>query len=248
MNRGQLDVHGERAMRKAWLGYWGAMRRYHRYEVHGIEHLQRPGPFLIVGYHGRPIAHDLAMLQSLWYEEHGEILHAVMHETARELPLLRWLVTGMEFVTGDDEELARRVDRGGRIIVTPGGIREGTNRERYRVEWGRRRGYLRLALKYQLPIIPTAGKGVDETFVSLNDGYEWGKRLRVPGKLPAWAGLGPLGLWPISPPFPIKIATYIGEPIDVVSSGVEANDEAGLDVLAERVVGVIQGLLDEANR
>ena len=77
---------------------------------------------------------------------------------------------------------------------------EGTRsfRERYKVKWGDRRGYLKLALKYKIPIIPTGGTGVDDTYIGLNDGYAWGKRLGLPGNLPFWFAFG-VGPWPMCP-------------------------------------------------
>src|SRR5262249_27543964 len=161
--------------------------------------LQRPGPLLIAGYHGRPIAHDLCMLQSLLLERTGTMPRAILHTYFRTTPVLRWLFEGYHFLDGNDAMLAEAVARGGQIIVTPGGTREGTrtSADRYRVEWGQRIGYLRLALKHRLPIVPAAAWGVDDTFLALNNGYQLGKRVGLPRGLPLWLGVGPLGLWPL---------------------------------------------------
>ena len=59
-----------------WLTTWRLARRYHRYEVVGLEHLERPGAALLVGYHGRPIAYDLCMLLVTVYERLGYMPHA----------------------------------------------------------------------------------------------------------------------------------------------------------------------------
>lgn len=240
---------GGRVARAAWFGYWNAMRRYHRFEVRGVERLERAGPSLIVGYHGRPVAHDLCMLQALLRERGGVEPRPIIHATFETTPVLRWLVEGVGFVTGDGAPLEAALRRGDPIIVTPGGTREGCRsfRDRYRVEWGHRTGYLKLALKYGLPVIPTAAIGVDDTFIGLNDGYALGKRLDVPGKLPVWLGVGPLGLWPLSPPFPSKIVQHIGEPIDLAARGpIDPADRAQMQALHREVVGVVQSLLDRA--
>jgi 1-acyl-sn-glycerol-3-phosphate acyltransferase len=240
--------------RTAWFTYWDLMRGYHRFEVRGLSHLDQAGPALVVGYHGRPIAHDLCMLQALLHERRGRggavpEPRPILHEAFERLPVLRWLVEGVGFVTGDGEALARTVARGDPVIVTPGGTREGcrSSRERYRVAWGDRVGYIRLALKYKLKIIPTAAAGVDDTYLGLNDGYAWGKRLRLPARLPAWLGVGPLGLWPLSPPFPVKITQHIGPPIDLGEHGpIDPADRAALLTLHRRVVSAVQALLDGA--
>jgi 1-acyl-sn-glycerol-3-phosphate acyltransferase len=235
--------------RAAWFAYWDAMRRWHRFEVRGLDRLTGAGRSLIVGYHGRPVAHDLCMLQALLRERGGLEPRPIIHEAFARTPVLRWLVEGVGFVTGDGEAMAEAIGRGDPVIVTPGGTREGcrSSRDRYRVEWGGRLGYLRLALKYGLPVVPTAAAGVDDTFFGVNDGYVWGKRLRAPAGLPLWLGVGPLGLWPLSPPFPVKITQHIGEPIDLEDGGkVDPADRSQLLVLHERVTGAVQSLLDGA--
>lgn len=237
---------GAAAARAAWFAYWDAMRRWHRFEVRGLARVERGGPALIVGYHGRPVAHDLCMLQALLRERGGPEPRPVIHAAFETTPVLRWLVEGVGFVTGDGEAMARVIARGDPVIVTPGGTREGCRsaRERYRVAWGGRLGYLRLALKYRLPIIPTAAAGVDDAYLGLNDGYAWGKRLGLPAGLPAWLGVGPLGLWPLSPPFPVKITLHIGEPIHL--DPIDPADRGALLALHERVTGAVQELLDRA--
>ena len=75
--------------RDLWLGYWRWMRRWHRYSVEGLDRLLAPGPKLVVGYHGRPVALDLCMLQSLLWDERRLLPRAIMHGTAATLPGLR---------------------------------------------------------------------------------------------------------------------------------------------------------------
>jgi 1-acyl-sn-glycerol-3-phosphate acyltransferase len=239
---------GARLARSAWYAYWGAMRRYHRFEVRGLDRIERAGPALLVGYHGRPIAHDLCMLQALLRERRGPEPRPIIHATFDRVPVLRWLVEGVGFVTGDDASLTAAIGRGDPIIVTPGGTREGcrSHAHRYQVAWGDRIGYLKLALKYRLPILPVAASGVDDTYLGLNDGDAWSKRLGVPGRLPLWLGLGPLGLWPISPPFPVKIVQHIGEPIDLSGEGpIDPSDRGRLLALHRRVVAAVQTLLEQ---
>ncbi len=231
-----------------WWRYWGAMRRYHRYEAHGLEHLEG-GPALVVGYHGRPIAHDLCMLQSLLRERTGRWPRAFVHAAFDAHPALRAVVDGAGFLTGEDDALRAAVARGDHLVVTPGGTREGcrSSRVRYRVDWGRRRGYLALARKLALPIVPAAGLGVDDTYLALNDGDAWGKRLGAPMRLPVWIGVGPLGLWPLSPPFPVKVRTVLGPRITAhLDAPSRTLDEGSLEALHATVAGAVQGLLDRA--
>lgn len=238
----------DRLPREAWLAAFGLARRYHRYEVHGFERLERAGAALLVGYHGRPVAYDLCMLTVTVHERLGYLPHGVVHHYVERQPLMKWVSDGLGFVTGDGDAIARAVARGEHILVQPGGTREGCRsfRHRYEVDWGDRLGYLRLGLRHRLPIIPIAASGVDDGYLGLNDGYRLGKKVGMPGDLPLWLGIGALGPWPLSPPFPVKIEQWIGEPID--PGPIDPEDRQALLELHRRVGRAVQTLLDRGNR
>jgi len=232
---------------EAWLAFFGAMRRYHRYEIVGLDRLLRPGACLLVGYHGKPIAYDLCMLTVTLHERLGYLPHGVVHGAVEHQPLMRWVSHGLGFLTGDGDAAALAAARGEHILVQPGGTREGcrSSLHRYRVDWGERTGYLRLALRHRLPIIPIAARGVDDGYLGLNDGYALGKRLGAPHRLPLWLGLGLWGFFPLSPPFPVKITQLVGEPIDPLADGpIDPEDRPRLLALHRKVAGAVQALLD----
>lgn len=241
---------GPAAARAAWYAYWNAMRTYHRFEVRGLDRVERAGSSLIVGYHGRAVAHDMCMLMSLLHERSGAEVRAIIHRSVMSAPVLQWMPQGLGFIAGDSEEEMRPLlARGESLMVTPGGSLEGCRsfRDRYEVRWRERHGYLRLALRYHLPIIPTAGTGVDDTYIGLNDGYTLGKKLGLPGSLPLWLAFGATGVWPVTLPFPVKIVCHVGEPIDLEADGpVDPGNRPALGRLHQRVVDAVQGLLDAA--
>lgn len=235
----------------AWGEYWQFMRRYHRFEVRGLEHILRHrGPALIVGYHGKPGARDLIMLQTLLLKEHGEITHAVTHDMAFRVPLLRSFADGLQLIGRDSESIARAVERAEKLVVTPGGIEEawGSFRDRYKVKW-RRFGYLKLAIRHKLPIIPVAGVGVDDAFYGIFNAYNVWKpiwdRFKLPEGTGIWLGVGPMGAWPFTPPFPVRIIQYIGTPIDLEVEGLtDPDDRDGLLGFHARLVDRVQDMLD----
>jgi hypothetical protein len=232
----------------AWLTAFRLLRHYHRYEIEGFEHLETPRAALLVGYHGRPMAYDLCMLTVAIYERLGYLPHGVIHHCVERQPLMKWASDRLGFVTRDGVAIERAVARGEHILVQPGGTREGCRsfRRRYEVDWGDRVGYLRLALRYRLTIIPIAASGVDDGYIGLNNGYRLGKRIGMPGDLPLWFGLGVAGFWPLSPPFPVKIRQVIGEPID--TQPIDPDDREALFALHRRVAHAVQTLLDRSNR
>ena len=236
---------------RLWLAYWRLLQRYHRYTVAGLEHLDAPGAALIVGYHGRPFAYDMCMLTVALYDRLCYLPHGFVHRGMKRIPLLRWLVDGLGFLTADDADVAAAVARGEHIVVTPGGTREGCRsfRQRYRVDWGERVGYVRLAVRHRLPIVPVAAAGADDAYIGLNDANRLGRRLGLPRDwtwLP-WLGLGPLGPYPFSPPFPVRMRQLVGAPIDPRSQGeIALDDRAALLRIHDRVQRAVQELLDRA--
>lgn len=230
-----------------WLGFWRFFSAWNRYEVSGFDHLRLGRAALLVGYHGRPVAFDLCMLSVKMHDEMGYLPHGIVHGGFDKSARLKAFFDGLGFVTGDGEGIRDAVASGEHVITLPGGSREGMRsaRHRYEVDWGRRRGYVRLAARYGLPIIPVASSGVDDAYLGLVDGYRAARALRLP--FPLWLGVGPLGLWPLSPPFPVRMRQIIGEPLMETADGrLDPRDDAAVEAVHERVSGRVQALLDEA--
>lgn len=225
----------------AWLAAWRALARYHRYTVSGFEHIDRRDAVLIAGYHGRPIAFDLCMLSAHAHDRLGYLPHGIGH---RDLGRPRWArawLRDLGALTGDDDALAEVVARGEHIIVAPGGIDEGMRHSsvRYRVDWGDHLGYLRLAARHRLPIVPAAASGVDDCFYGVDLRGALGTRS------PAWLGVGATGVFPLSLPWPAKIHQRLGAPI-VLPPDLDVTRRESLWPWHLRVTERVQALLDEA--
>jgi 1-acyl-sn-glycerol-3-phosphate acyltransferase len=235
----------------AWLTIWRALQRYHRYTVEGLEHLDGARAVQIVGYHGRPWAWDMCMLMAALHDRLGYYPHGIVHRGMNALPGMGWFVDALGCVTGDGIAIETAVARGEHVITTPGGAREGCRSflENYRVDWGYHTGYVRLALKYNLHIVPVGAAGADGTYIGLNNPKTLAEFLGLP---PDWAwipwfGIGPLGLFPMSPPFPVKMRQLVGAPIDPYADGhVRLDDREGQLRVHRRVVAAVQGLIDHA--
>ncbi len=233
----------------AWLTLWRFWMRYHRYSVRGLEENLDPleGAALIVGYHGRPLAGDMCMLTVKLYDRYGYLPHGIVHRGLHAAPPIYRLARDIGFVTDVGPEIEAAVGRGEHIVTTPGGADEAgrDHTERYRVEWGRKLGYLRLAQRHGLPIVPVGAAGCDDTYIGLNDTRETGERLGVPRQWSwaLWLGLGPIGPYPFSPPFPVKITQLVGRKIDPPAPD---DDEEALLERHQLVTSRVQALLDRA--
>lgn len=232
-----------------YLEYTRFLRRYHRFSVEGLERLLEPGPKLVVAYHGRGLPMDLAILSLFIFEQRGYLPRAITHEAMYKLRFSKAFFNLWGGMPGDGPELAEAVSRGETVFLAPGGTREATRtfRERYTVDWGKRRGYLKLALKYKMPIVPVASAGVDDRYIGLNDGHSWGKKLKMPFNAPLWIGLGLGGVFPFALPLPSKIHTVVGAPIDLRAAlGAEPTEPEHFEALHKLTTGTVQALLNRA--
>jgi hypothetical protein len=111
-------------------------------------------------------------------------------------------------------------------------------------------GYLRLAIARGLEVVPVAASGVDDAFFGLVDHDGIKRLLRLDNGHNFWVGLGPLGPYPWSPPFPVRVHQIVGAPVVPVFEPAERkillDDPERLSALHESVQNRVQELLELA--
>lgn len=249
------------AAQRTWLAWGRCLRQYHRFETRGLMHLDGR-PKLLVAYHGRGMALDTIVLSGLVHERGQPIPMSVFHRAALKNPFMAWLIRGVGFSVGRSPTPGRRPDgarwtapddtraavaAGRHVFVTPGGAHEAFRGSWHTdsVDWGRHVGYLKLAIDLRLPIVPIACTGVDRAYIGLSAARPAG-RLQPYIKMPLWLGVGPLGVFPLTPGFPSKFTQIIGTPIDVQARGLDIDDRQGLDALHREIQSEVQALLRAA--
>jgi hypothetical protein len=223
--------------------------RYFRYECEGFEHLASKESSLLVAYHGRPWPTDLFLLFERAHRELGRVPQPIWGEPLRWIPVISDFVeeVGGLYTYPEPSEMEELKARGDHLVVLPGGLREGfrpfwAGRS---LDWGGRRGYLRLAWRYRLPIIPVVASGIDYQYFGLNNAYRLSKRLFGTGNVPAWLAVGLGGLWPFALPWPVKIRQRIGPPIRLEPIRARCRDEDELFEQAHlEVTSTMQAMLD----
>src|SRR5690606_1133067 len=160
---------------KIYLGGVRVASKYFRYECEGYQHIVDSPSSLIVGYHGRPFAWDQAMLAARMYDELGYYPRTFSSKGLVNLPIYREIADsfGAIYAWPSEREIERIKSAGQHLAVFPGGMREAVRPFwiRYQLDFGPRRGYLRLASRFDLPLIPVVATGVDDAYLGLNDGY-----------------------------------------------------------------------------
>jgi len=232
------------------------MRRYFRAEVRGIDRIPE-GAGLYVGNHSSGIMlFDSFIFAGAVYQQRGlgEVPYGLGHEVAISLPLLHQFIVPLGAVRASHGNAHRLFSLGRKVMVYPGGDLDAMRPfwRRDEVVFGGRRGYLRLALREGVPIIPVVSAGSHETFMILDE-KNW-LRL-VPGldrllRAKVWPTTLsiPWGLTPGLPlfyiPFPARILIEVLEPLRFERSGpAAADDEPYLDQCAAAVEQTMQRAL-----
>jgi 1-acyl-sn-glycerol-3-phosphate acyltransferase len=230
--------------------------RYFRSEVEGIDQLT-DGPFMLVATHNGGMATpDLYCLMVAFWRRFGleTPAYGLMHRMAFRVPLFASFLRRLGAIPASRDNAALVLRNGFPLLVCPGGDVDSLKpfRQRHRVMFGPRRGFIRVALRQQIPIIPVVSVGAHETLLVLNDG-RWlaevtgaAKHFRIksiPLSLSFPFGLGVAGLGSI--PLPSKIQVRVLSPIRFAEPPGAADDPAAVERCFESVRGTMQAGLDD---
>src|SRR6201993_4449730 len=229
---------------------WLLASLYFRADVAHLDRIPREGPVLLVGNHsGGNVPPDTFLFPLAFCTYFGveRPFYQLAHNLVGAAPPLGFLRKfGTVAANHDNAQLALK--SGAALLVYPGGDYEvfRPSWERHRVDFGGRKGYVRLAREAGVPIVPIASVGGQETALFLDRGQWLGKLLMV-DKLARLKSV-PISLalpWGINIgdlaghiPLPAKIVVEAQEPIEVdgddetVHKKVVASLQAGVDGLA----------------
>ncbi|MCB0363800.1 MAG: acyltransferase family protein [Bdellovibrionaceae bacterium] len=222
------DVLDPVARAVTWFG-----KVYNDYEVEGLENIPTKGPALVVFYHGL-VPLDLWYCGLLYYLETGRKARALGDNFLFKVPGLGWLVSALGGVPGDPDLAVKLLKEGNVVGVSPGGVREaisGADND-YKLMWGQRQGFARVALEAQVPIVPGFTRNVEGLYRAPFAGTDFIQNLYEKTRWPLVPILGVGAL-----PFPVKLVSHIGKPIpydpkDTPTTLVEKTRQA-LEVLIE---------------
>jgi len=232
------------------------LTRFFRPVIGGLEHIP-PGAALYVGNHSSgPITPDTFTFAIAAYREHGleAVPYGLGHEVAITVPFVHQLIVPLGAVRASHDTAHRLFARDKKVLVYPGGDLDSwrVHQDRDKVIFGPRRGYIRLALRAGVPIVPVVTAGAHETFIVLNDGQWLAKLLRTDAlfRIKAWPIVVslPWGLT-VGPPLPYvpfrtRIHQEVLPPFRFERSGEEAAaDERYVEQCHREVHGAMQRAL-----
>jgi 1-acyl-sn-glycerol-3-phosphate acyltransferase len=230
--------------------------RYFAGEVRGLDAVPANGAALLVGNHsGGVLTPDTTVFIAAWYRARGleRPLVGLAFDAAFGLPAFRDLMRRIGEVPASRENASRGLDAGLPVLVYPGGDHECFRPwiDRNRIDFHGRTGFIELALRKQVPVVPVVSHGGHHSIYILTRGRWIGRllgtrRIRTPSfplalQFP-W-GLSPVGLPGL--PLPAKITVQVLEPMAWSGYGPEAADDPAIvERCYHEITGRMQATLD----
>ncbi len=216
---------------------------YFRPEAFGLNNIPN-GRVLIVGNHSGQLPFDgmIVALVCLLAAKQPRLVRAMVERWFPDVPYVSDLLWRCGAVLGDPINCRNLLLDDQSILVFPEGVRGSgkTWSHRYKLApFGR--GFMRLALQTDTPIVPCAIIGGEESIPSLFNVDFLARLLGVP-YLPVPPHLPVAGLLAYLP-LPVRFRIYFGKPI--YESGRHDDEDAVIDERVSRVTSTIQDMIDD---
>src|SRR3954453_4238459 len=198
-----LDGGSER-LQRAQAPVWNLlMDHYFRMEMEGWDRLPQE-PSLLVGVHsGGSLTIDAWTVALQWRRRFGaeRTLHPTAHDVLMAAPGLGDYFRANGAIPPTREAMGAALDAGHDVLLWPGGEQDAMRnwRKRDQAVLANRKGFVRFALRRQVPIVPVATVGGHDTVFVLSEGRALAK----------WTGLGKAlrgATMPIVSGFPFPLA------------------------------------------
>jgi 1-acyl-sn-glycerol-3-phosphate acyltransferase len=245
-----LVVHGNEfgfdpfGMSRAHVG--GALRvvrwlyrNYFRASAFGIENLPADGRVLLVANHSGQLPYDGMVIGAACFLEPPQprLVRSMVEYFVPTVPFASYLFSRWGQITGTPENCRRLLASEEAVLVFPEGVR-GVSKpfsKRYQLEdFGK--GFMRLALEMQAPIIPVAVIGAEEQAPAVNV-----KSLARLFRVPAFPIVPYPPFLPLVP-LPVKYRVYFGEPMSFTGNPDDDDDvlDDQVKTVKNRIASMIQ--------
>jgi 1-acyl-sn-glycerol-3-phosphate acyltransferase len=239
---GKWDLAGQdetTLQRQKYL--WNALMDYwFRMEIDGWENIPAP-PALLVGIHsGAPFVWDAWTVGMQWWRRFGQErpLHGTAHDALMAIPLIGRYFRSMGVLPAAPDAIATALAEGRDVALWPGGEVDSLRpwAERDRANLAGRKGFVKMAIRAGVPIVPIATVGGADAMPVLIRGDKLSQALQLDRLLRL--KVFPLAIslpWGIAPaalpqlPLPAKIRTRFMPAVEIDHDPERADDEAYVD-------------------
>jgi 1-acyl-sn-glycerol-3-phosphate acyltransferase len=219
---------------------------YFRVRTFGIDRIPNEGPALLVGNHSGTVALDAVIMQYAVATEHPHRrpVRNMAADLVFRLPFIGPLARKTGNAVACDEDAYELLRRGELVGVFPEGYKGVGKgwRERYKLQRFGRGGFMEVALRSRVPIIPVAIVGAEEAYPMIANAKLLARAFGLPyfPITPTFPLLGPLGVIPL----PSKWRIEFGDPISMDDYPEDAAEDAMLVFdLADRVRDTVQQMI-----
>ena len=215
------------------------MSRYFDGEVRGLQHVPPHGPVLLVGNHsGGILTPDTTVVFASWYRHFGlaRPLVGLAFDAAFGIPGFRTLMRKIGEVPAKRANAERALADGHAVLVYPGGDHEVFRpwTDRNLIDFGGRKGFIEVALRAGVPVVPVVSHGGHDSIFILTRGEGLGRIVGMEGiRTPSFPlalqipwGLSVVGMPAI--PLPAKITVEVLSPMSWSHLGPEAADDPAI--------------------
>ena len=220
--------------------------RWWRVQATGVENLPAHGRAMIVANHAGVLPWDATMMSVAIFKQHPlpRQPRFMVLDWAFRLPWVSSFMRRVGGVVASPYNAMRLLHQGHLVMVFPEGAK-GAGKpfsERYRLQRFGRGGFVEIALRMGVPIVPVAVVGSEEIYPKLGESRLLARLIGAPyvPLTPTFPALGALGAVPL----PSKWRIEFCEPIDLSAYGPDtAEDRSAVLELSERVRETIQQTL-----
>ena len=169
-----LDERDPDYIRENLPAAWLLSSLYFRGEVRGLGNIPEDGPVLLVGNHsGGNVTPDTTVFTLAYCAYFGveRPFYQLAHNLVLSMPGLSFL-RKYGTVAASPANAQKALSAGAALLVYPGGDWEvhRPTLDRNRVDFNRRKGFIRLALEHDVPLVPVVSIGGQETALFLSRG------------------------------------------------------------------------------
>jgi 1-acyl-sn-glycerol-3-phosphate acyltransferase len=194
---------------KKFVPFAEFMRYYHSYRVDGMSKIPEKGRAMVLVNHSLA-TYDILLLGYTILYKMGRLPYGLADSNFYKNEFTTKLMHKIAMYEANHENAEDLLRTDNLLLLAPGGTKEAirSSKEKFKIIWNERKGFAKLAIKTQSPIILAACPGADNVYnvseSKLTDlAYKF---LKLP--VPIAKGIGNTIL-----PRPVKLVHYIHEPI-----------------------------------
>lgn len=152
---------------------WRVLGHYYfRSRIEGVEHVPASGPVLFVGNHCGGLLPSEGFFTALAIHDQfgpGRAIFALAHDFLFDDPTLRRYASRLGILRAGHDSAHHAFAAGAGVLVYPGSDMDTFRpfRERHQIELAGRKGFLKLALREGVPIVPVVTVGTHEQLIVL---------------------------------------------------------------------------------